>query len=264
MLCKRIIVCLDVHHSEVVKGVRFRELRRIGDPAALAARYQREGADEVVLLDISASHEGRRTMREVVLRTAERLFIPLTVGGGVGSLDDIAALLRAGADKVGINTAAVRDPALIAAAAARFGSQCIVASIDAKRDAGAGAGAVASGHRVYTHGGRTATERDAVAWACECAARGAGEILLTAIDRDGGRNGYDVKLTRRVVEAVPVPVIASGGAGCAADLCEILGAGGADAALAAGIFHDGVVGVGEVKRQAAAAGLPVRMSKGAA
>jgi cyclase len=294
MLCKRIIVCLDVRDGEVVKGVRFVDLRQVGDPAELAARYQREGADEVVFLDISASHEGRKTMHEVVRRTAEQLFVPLTVGGGIDSVDDIGLALRAGADKVSINTAAVCNPALLEEAAERFGRQCIVASIDARleRDrptAGERGGArptpvaggpgavaggpaattggrapVASGYRVYTHGGRTPTDLDAVAWARECAARGAGEILLTAIDRDGGRDGYDLELTRMVVDAVSVPVVASGGAGDAAHLRDAFLIGGADAALAAGIFHDRVVSVGEVKRVLAGAGLPVRIQEEAA
>jgi cyclase len=277
MLCKRVIVCLDVRDGEVVKGVKFVDLRQVGDPAELAARYQQEGADEVVFLDISASHEGRKTMHEVVRRTAEQLFVPLTVGGGIDSVDDIGLALRAGADKVSINTAAVRNPALLEEAAERFGRQCIVASIDAKLERGraipgeagaarptpvaGGRAPVASGYRVYTHGGRTPTDLDAVAWARECAARGAGEILLTAIDRDGGRDGYDLELTRMVVDAVLVPVVASGGAGDAAHLCDAFLIAGADAALAAGIFHDRLVSIGEVKRALAGAGLPVRIQE---
>lgn len=256
MLCKRVIVCLDVKDGRVVKGVRFRGLRDAGDPAALAARYEAEGADEVVLLDISASVEGRRTLLDVVQRTAERLFIPLTVGGGMRDLGDIARALRAGADKVAINTAAVRRPALLGEAAARFGAQCVVASIDAAHyTPPSGAAAF---HRVHTHGGRTPTDLDAVAWARECAARGAGEILLTSIDRDGCRTGFDIALTRAVADAVDVPLIASGGAGMPEHFIDALTAGGADAALAAGIFHDGTVRVDAVKRALAAAGLPVR------
>ena len=230
MLRKRIIVCLDIRDGEVVKGVRFVDLRHIGSPSELAARYQQEGADEVVFLDISASHEGRKTMLDVVRQTAEQLFVPLTVGGGISTLDDIARALRAGADKVSINTAAVATPELLTEAASRFGSQCVVASIDAKLECDQGGReAVASGYRVYTHGGRTPTELDAVAWARECAALGTGEILLTAIDNDGGRDGYDLRLTRGVVEAVAVPVIASGGAGCAQHIREALTEGRADA-----------------------------------
>jgi cyclase len=262
MLRKRIIVCLDVRDGEVVKGVRFVDLRHIGDPARLAARYQEEGADEVVFLDISASHEGRKTMLDVVRRTAEQLFVPLTVGGGIDSLDDIAGALRAGADKVSINTAAVTHPELLAEAASRFGSQCVVASIDAKREGEAGAvERIPSGYRVYTHGGRTPTDLDAVEWARRCAARGAGEILLTAIDRDGGRNGYDLEITRAVVDAVSVPVVASGGAGNAAHMRDALLRAGADAALAAGIFHDRVIGIDTVKRNLAEEGVPVRFQE---
>ena len=265
MLRKRIIVCLDVRDGEVVKGVQFVDLRHIGDPSRLAARYQQEGADEVVFLDISASHEGRKTMLDVVRRTAEQLFVPLTVGGGINAVDDIARALRAGADKVSINTAAVDDPGLLTAAAARFGSQCIVASIDAKRESDPGElPPVATGYRVYTHGGRTPTKLDAVAWASECAAHGAGEILLTAIANDGGRDGYDLEITRRVVDAVAVPVIASGGAGEARHMQEALTAGGADAALAAGIFHDQVVSIAEVKESLDEAGVPVRLETEAA
>ncbi len=265
MLRKRIIVCLDVRDGEVVKGVRFVDLRHIGNPSELAARYQQEGADEVVFLDISASHEGRKTMLDVVRQTAEQLFVPLTVGGGINSLDDIARALRAGADKVSINTAAVATPELLTEAASRFGSQCIVASIDAKLESDPGGrAAVASGYRVYTHGGRTPTELDAVAWARECAARGAGEILLTAIENDGGRDGYDLGITRRVVDAVTVPVIASGGAGNAQHIREALTEGRADAALAAGIFHDQVVSIVEVKDALAAHGVAVRLDAEAA
>lgn len=261
MLRKRVIVCLDVRDGRVVKGVRFRALRDMGDPAELARRYQDEGADEVVFLDISASVEGRRTLLDAVRRTAEGLFVPLTVGGGVGSVEDVDRALRAGADKVGVNTAAVARSDLIPEAAARFGSQCVVMSIDAAREApddrSEGWKPVPSGYRVYTHGGRRPTDLDALEWAERCAGLGAGEILLTSIDRDGGRNGYDLELTGRVAAAVPVPVIASGGAGRAGHMAEALAAG-ADAALAAGIFHDGTARIADVKRALARAGLPVR------
>jgi imidazole glycerol-phosphate synthase subunit HisF len=253
MLARRVIVCLDVDGGEVVKGVRFRELRKVGDPADLADRYAEEGADEVVFLDISASVEARSTMLQTVRRTAERLFIPLTVGGGIGSVDDVGRALLAGADKVGINTAAVVRPDLLTDAATRFGSQCVVASIDADRDPG-----MPSGYRVYTHGGRRPTTLDAVAWARQCADLGAGEILLTAIHRDGARSGFDLELTRRVSEAVAVPVVASGGAGEPGHFVAVLGPGQADAALAAGIFHDGVVGIRQVKAALREAGIPAR------
>lgn len=258
MLAKRIIVCLDVDAGRVVKGVRFRDLRDIGDPAALAARYEEEAADEIVFLDISASIEDRSTMLDTVRRTAERLFVPLTVGGGIGSVEDVSAALRAGADKVGVNTGAVLRPQLLTEAADRFGAQCVVASIDADRDR-----TMPSGYRVFTHGGRRPTVLDAVDWACRCAELGAGEILLTAIHRDGARRGFDVELTRRVAEAVTVPVIASGGAGEASHFVEALDHGRADAALAAGIFHDQVVEIGAVKDALQHAGLPVRRAPAA-
>ncbi len=260
MLRKRIIVCLDVRDGEVVKGVKFVDLRHVGDPPRLAARYQQEGADEVVFLDISASNEGRKTMLDVVRRTAEQLFVPLTVGGGVDSVEDIARVLRAGADKVSINTAAVLEPHLLTRAAARFGSQCVVASIDAKREHPA---TTPSGYRVFTHGGRKPTQLDALDWARRCADLGAGEILLTAIENDGGRSGYDLELTRAVVDAVSVPVVASGGAGNAAHMRDALLRADADAALAAGIFHDEIVRVGEVKAELATAGVPVRHAEAA-
>ncbi len=256
MLSRRLIVCLDVAARDggrVVKGVRFEALRDVGEPVALAARYEAEGADEIVFLDIAASAESRGTLLDVVRRTAEQLFIPLTVGGGVRSVDDIAGALRAGADKVSVNSAAVARPALLGEAAARFGAQCVVASIDARRD-----GAIPSGWQVVVHGGRTPTGRDAVAWAIECVERGAGEILLTSIDRDGGRSGYDLALTRAVADAVSVPVIASGGAGNADDVCTVLCEGGADAALVAGILHDGVTTVAALKNAMAVRRLPVR------
>lgn len=266
MLTRRVIVCLDVRGGRVVKGTRFVNLRDVGDPVELAARYEAEGADELCFLDISASAEERATLVDVARRTAERLFVPLTIGGGVRSADDVARVLRAGADKVSINTAAVQRPEVIAEAAARFGSQCVVASIDAKRrDVGSDPQSHTphpASHppqfQVYTHGGRTPTELDAVEWARECVRLGAGEILLTSIDRDGARTGYDVALTRLVADAVPVPVIASGGAGEAAHVRDAILDAHADAALVAGILHDGVTTVGAIKRALAAAGVPVR------
>ena len=250
MLSRRLIVCLDVKGGRVVKGVRFEELRDIGDPVELAARYEADGADEIVYLDIAASAEERATLLTLARRTAERLFIPLTIGGGIRTVDDVAAALRAGADKVGLNSAAVRHPEVLSDGAARFGAQCIVASIDAKWEYGR--------FRVYTHGGRSPTNLEAVSWASECARLGAGEILLTSIDRDGSRNGYDLELTRAVADAVSVPVIASGGAGNAAHVRDAIVRGGADAALVAGILHDDQVTVMALKDAMRAAGLPVR------
>ena len=250
MSTRRVIVCLDVKDGRVVKGVRFESLRDQGDPVSLAERYEAEGADEIVFLDVAASAEGRATMLDVVRRTAERLFIPLTVGGGIASVDDAIRALRAGADKVGVNSAAVRDPALISGIAAATGAQCVVVSIDAKRDG--------ASWRVFTHGGQRATDLDAVAWAKEAERRGAGEILLTSIDGDGARTGYDLALTRAVSSAVSVPVIASGGAGNASHLVDAFREGGADAALVAGILHDGTTTVGRLKSELARAGLYVR------
>jgi len=249
MLSRRIIVCLDVQAGRVVKGTSFVNLRDVGDPVALATRYEGEGADEIVFLDIAASDEERATLFDVARRTAEQLFVPLTIGGGIRSAGDVGLALRAGADKVSINSAAVRRPEVLTESAERFGGQCVVASIDARRDG--------DGWQVYVKGGRERTELDAVAWAQECVARGAGEILLTSIDRDGARTGYDVALTRAVSSAVHVPVIASGGAGSAAHVCDALTAG-ADAALLAGILHDGVTTVRAIKHDVEAAGLPVR------
>ena len=274
MLQKRIIVCLDVKDGRVVKGVKFENLRDMGDPVELATRYEQEGADEIVFLDISAAAEARKTLLDVVQRTAERLFIPLTVGGGINDSNDIANVLRAGADKVSVNTAAVQHPELLQEAADRFGRQCIVASIDARLEkrqieiaARPGAAAPAAPvdaqeavwYRVFTHGGRSATELDAIEWARQCEEHGAGEILITSIDRDGSRTGYDLELTARVVEAVRVPVIASGGAGTAEHMQMAFALAGADAVLAAGIFHDRTMTIADVKRQLAAAGIPMRL-----
>lgn len=250
MLTRRVIVCLDVHAGRVVKGVQFRQLRDIGDPVGMAAFYESEGADEIVFLDITASAENRDTMLDLATRTAERLFIPLTIGGGIRSVDDMARVLRAGADKVSMNSSAVQRPELLAEGAERFGSQCVVISIDASREEG--------GWKVYTHGGRTRTERDALEWAREATALGAGEVLLTSIDRDGARSGYDNDLVRAVGASVSVPVIASGGAGSASHVVDAFLLGGADAALLAGILHDGVASVAEIKRAMADAGVPVR------
>jgi cyclase len=250
MLSRRIVVCLDVQGGRVVKGERFIHLRDVGDPVELATRYEGEGADEIVFLDISATADDRATLLDVARRTAERLFIPLTLGGGIRSADDVSLALRAGADKVSINSAAVNRPAVLEESASRFGSQCVVASIDAKRDG--------AGWRVYTHGGRTRTELDAVEWARACVASGAGEILLTSIDRDGTRSGYDLELTRAVAAAVDVPVVASGGAGSASDVREVLEHGGADAALVAGMLHDGSTSVRAIKSLLLSSGLLVR------
>ncbi|HEY0776494.1 MAG TPA: imidazole glycerol phosphate synthase subunit HisF [Gemmatirosa sp.] len=252
MLTRRLIVCLDVRGGRVVKGAQFVALRDVGDPVFLAARYEAEGADEITFLDISASAEERATLLDVVARTAERLFVPLTVGGGVRTADDVGRALRAGADKVSINSAAVTRPEVLTESAWRYGAQCVVASIDAKWDAAAGI------FRVYVKGGREPTPLDAVAWARECVARGAGEVLLTSIDRDGARTGYDLPLTRAVAAAVDVPVIASGGAGEAAHVAEAIADGGADAALVAGILHDGVTTVAALKGAMRGAGLAVR------
>lgn len=250
MVTRRLIVCLDVKGGRVVKGLQFESLRDVGDPVELAARYESAGADEIVYLDISASAEERATLLDLARRTAERLFIPLTIGGGVRSTDDVARALRAGADKVGLNTAAVETPNVLTECADRFGAQCVVASIDAKRD-----GAM---WRVYTRGGRSPTSLDAVAWARECVRRGAGELLVTSIDRDGARTGYDLDLTAAIADAVDVPVIASGGAGSAAHVCDAITRGHADAALVAGIVHDGVTTVRQIKEEMMAHQIPVR------
>lgn len=252
MLARRLIPCLDVRGGRVVKGVRFVDLRDAGDPVEAAVAYDRAGADELVFLDISASAEGRGTLLDVVRRTAEAIHLPLTVGGGVSSLDDVRALLRAGADKVSLNTAAVARPSLVEEAAVRFGSQCIVVAIDARRRPD-------GTFEVVTHGGRRPAGRDAVAWAREVCERGAGEILLTSMDRDGTGLGYDLELTAAVARAVSVPVIASGGAGSLEHLHQALTQGGADAVLAASIFHFGRYTLAEAKAYLAARGVPVRL-----
>jgi len=250
MLTRRIIPCLDVKAGRVVKGVRFENLADVGDPAELAARYERDGADEIVFLDITATLEGRRTMEEAARRTAERLFIPLTIGGGIRTHEDVKRMLRAGADKVGINTAAVRTPALITECARDFGSQCVVVTIDSKREGGA--------HRVYVGAGRERTDLETVAWARRAAELGAGEILLTSIDRDGTTDGYDLDLTAAVSEAVDIPVIASGGCGSVDHIYDALTRGRGDAALAASIFHYGQATPNTVKEELCRRGLPVR------
>ncbi len=254
MLCKRMIPCLDVHGGRVVKGVRFVDLRDAGDPVAAALAYDAQGADELVFLDITASHEERAIMLDVVRRTAEGIYMPLTVGGGIRSIEDIRTLLRAGADKVSLNTAALERPELIQDAAQRFGSQCIVVAIDAKREPGAG-----RSWGVYTHGGRRPAGRDAVQWAREVEALGAGEILLTSMDRDGTGDGYDLELTRAVSETASVPVIASGGAGTLEHLRQGVVDGKADAVLVASMFHFGRHTVGEAKAYLRARGVDVRI-----
>lgn len=252
MLTRRLIVCLDVKNGRVVKGTQFEKLRDIGEPSEMSARYEREGADEIVFLDISASVEERATLWDVARRTAERLFIPLTIGGGIRTVDDVSRALRSGADKVSLNSAPVERPEVLTESAERFGAQCVVASIDARR--------VGGNWMVHTRGGTRPTPLDAVEWAAECARLGAGEVLLTSIDRDGSRAGYDLELTRRVAEAVNVPVIGSGGAGNARDVVAALTEGQADAALVAGILHDGIATVQELKTAMAGAGLRVRMA----
>jgi imidazole glycerol-phosphate synthase subunit HisF len=254
MLAKRIIPCLDVKDGRVVKGVRFVDLRDAGDPVEAAIAYDAQGADELVYLDITASHEMRRVMLDVVRRTAEGIYMPFTVGGGIRGIDDVRQLLRAGADKVSLNTAALERPGLIREAAERFGSQCIVVAIDARRDVAE----EPARWFVYTHGGRRPAGRDAIEWAREAVALGAGEILLTSMDRDGTKDGYDLELTRTVSEAVSVPVIASGGAGSLPHLWEGLVEGRADAALAASIFHFGIHTIAEAKRYLRERGVEVR------
>ncbi len=251
MLAKRIIPCLDVTDGRVVKGTKFLELRDAGDPVECAKAYDRQGADELVFLDITASSDRRATMVSVVERTAEQCFMPLTVGGGIRAVEDFRTMLKAGADKVSINTSALQRPDLIREAAKAFGSQCVVVAIDAKRD---GPGK----WQVYTHGGRNPTERDAVEWARKAAELGAGEILLTSMDADGTCDGYDLELTRTVSHAVRIPVIASGGAGTLDHLADVLEVGAADAVLAASIFHFGKFTVDDAKSHLQARGLPVR------
>jgi cyclase len=251
-LAIRVIPCLDVDAGRVVKGVNFRDLRDAGDPVELARKYDAEGADELTFLDISASHEGRATTLEIVSRTAEEVFIPLTVGGGVAGVDDVDRLLRAGADKVALNTAAIHRPELVAEIADRFGNQVLVLSLDARRASGTD-----SGFEVTTHGGRKAAGLDAIEWASRAVDLGAGEILLNAMDADGTQAGFDLDLVRLVRAAVSIPVIASGGAGTAADFPPAVDAG-ADAVLAATIFHFGTVSIGEVKTALAEAGHPIR------
>ena len=253
MLSRRVIPCLDVHGGRVVKGIKFVALRDAGDPVESAKAYDAQGADELVFLDITASSDRRTIMLDVVARTAEQCFMPLTVGGGLRTLADIETMLRAGADKVSLNTSAIQRPALIREASERFGAQCIVLAIDAKREPNG------TSWRVYTHGGRNPTQLDAVAWARHAVELGAGEILLTSMDADGTKAGYDVALTRAVSDAVTVPVIASGGAGELTHFAEALDAGGASAVLAASLFHFGELTVPQVKTYIASRGLPVRL-----
>ncbi|QLQ10450.1 MAG: imidazole glycerol phosphate synthase subunit HisF [Nocardioidaceae bacterium] len=248
----RVIPCLDVDGGRVVKGINFQQLRDAGDPVELAQVYDAEGADELTFLDISASHEGRATTLEIVSRTAEQVFIPLTVGGGIGSVTDVDKMLRAGADKISVNTAAIRRPELIAEIADRFGSQVLVLSVDARRATG-----TASGYEVTTHGGRRSTGIDAIEWAARGAELGAGEILLNSMDADGTRDGFDLEMLREVRAVVDIPVIASGGAGKAEDFAPAVDAG-ADAVLAASVFHFGTLRIGDVKQALAAAGHAVR------
>ena len=266
MLVKRIIPCLDVDRGRVVKGTKFLNLRDAGDPVECAQEYDRQGADELVFLDITASAENRKTMIDVVERTANECFMPLTVGGGIRTVDDIRAMLKAGADKTSVNTAAVQNPDLVRAGAERFGSQCIVVAIDAKRRAPLtltlspkGRGEEEGGWEVFTHGGRNPTGLDAVEWAQRVAELGAGEILLTSMDTDGTKAGYDVALTRAVSTAVPIPVIASGGAGTLEHMAEVLTAGKADAVLVASIFHFGEYTVLQAKRFLKHKGIEVRL-----
>ena len=248
----RVIPCLDVDRGRVVKGVNFVDIRDAGDPVELAARYDAEGADELVFLDITATHEERDTIVHLVERTAEEVFIPFTIGGGLRTEEDIRAVLAAGADKVSLNSAAVRDPDLVERAAMRFGDQCIVVAIDAKRRTDG------TGWEVYLAGGRRETGIEAVAWAAEATRRGAGELLVTSMDRDGTQVGFDTDLLAAIADAVPVPVIASGGAGTLAHFAEAVTKGRADAVLAASVFHDGVYTIGEVKAAMARDGVPVR------
>ncbi|MDY0170655.1 MAG: imidazole glycerol phosphate synthase subunit HisF [Thermoguttaceae bacterium] len=255
MLAKRVIPCLDVNEGRVVKGTNFLNLRDAGDPAEVAARYEQEGADELVFLDITATHEGRDIILDVVRRTAEVVFMPLTVGGGIRDIDDIRALLNAGSDKVSINSAACHDPDFVRQAARRFGSQCIVVNIDPKRVQKDGREV----WEVHTHGGRVPTGLEAVAWAVQVERLGAGEIVLTSMDADGTKDGYDLEITKAVSDAVTIPVVASGGAGCPEHLADAVLLGGAEAALAASIFHYGEYTIEQTKRIMHARGIPVRL-----
>lgn len=261
MLTKRIIPCFDVADGRVVKGVSFVELRDAGDPVDLAAAYDRGGADELVFLDITASSEGRASVYDIIARTADQVFIPLTVGGGVRTTQDMRQMLEVGADKVSINTAAVERPELIAEGAYRFGSQCIVVAVDAKRVPGS---EEAPRWEIYVHGGRTPTAKDAIEWAREAVRLGAGELLVTSMDTDGHQQGYDLQLLRAVSDAVEVPVIASGGAGTPDHLYDALSEGGADAVLAASIFHFGTYDIASIKAHLAARGIPMRPVRAAA
>jgi imidazole glycerol-phosphate synthase subunit HisF len=254
MLAKRVIPCLDVDRGRVVKGTNFVNLRDAGDPVEVASRYEKEGADELVFLDICASHEGRDIMLDVVRRTAEQIFMPLTVGGGIRTIEDIRQLLLAGSDKVSINSAAVKDPEFVRSAALRFGSQCIVVNIDPKRVQHDGR----EKWEVHINGGRVTTGLEAVAWARQVEKLGAGEIVLTSMDADGTKDGYDLEITAAVSEAVGIPVVASGGAGCPAHLADAITIGKADAALAASIFHFGEFTIAETKQVMADRGIPVR------
>ncbi|OBY86585.1 imidazole glycerol phosphate synthase subunit HisF [Delftia sp. JD2] len=266
MLAKRIIPCLDVTGGRVVKGVNFVELRDAGDPVEIAARYNAQGADELTFLDITATSDGRDLILPIIESVASQVFIPLTVGGGVRTVEDVRRLLNAGADKTSFNSAAIANPDVINAASDKYGAQCIVVAIDAKRRTaedeqrmGTDGRAAGPGWDVYSHGGRKNTGLDAVQWAAEMARRGAGEILLTSMDRDGTKSGFDLKLTRAVSDAVPVPVIASGGVGSLDDLADGVTLGGADAVLAASIFHYGEFTVGQAKQRMAERGVPVRL-----
>ncbi len=252
MLTKRIIPCLDIADGRVVKGVQFVDLRDAGDPVEAARGYDRAGADELVLLDIKATHEGRATLLDVVSRVAEQVFIPFTVGGGIGEVEQIRDILKLGADKVSLNSAALKRPELVSEGALRFGNQCIVVAIDVKRREDG------SGWTVYSHGGRVDTGRDAVEWAAEAVRRGAGELLVTSMDADGAQNGYDIGITRAIADAVSVPVIASGGAGCKEHFYEAIAEGHADAVLAASLFHFGTLAIPELKAYLAGRGVPVR------
>jgi imidazole glycerol-phosphate synthase subunit HisF len=257
MLTKRIIACLDCHAGRVVKGIQFVNLRDAGDPAELARLHAENGADEIVLLDITATHEARKTLVETVRRTARELFVPFTVGGGIRSLDDAAAVFDAGCDKITINSAAVADPSVITAIANRFGSQAVVLAIDAKRRNLESRSSKLEAE-VYVSGGRKPTGLDAIAWAKEVESRGAGEVMLTSMDRDGTRAGFDCELTSAIADAVSIPVIASGGAGSVEHFAEVFREGRADAALAASIFHFGIESIGDLKQQLQAAGIPMR------